>query len=115
MADNKAIHKFKSGDIFNGRYTLEKLIGVGGFADVWKALDNSTQMVVALKIYTNLDSDGIKDLSEEYTRMSTLNHTNILRADHFDSDGNIPYLVMKCWNLQIIRSNQLAKMQLKDV
>lgn len=95
MAESKAIHKFKSGDIFNERYTLEKLIGVGGFADVWKATDNSTRTTVALKIYTNLDSDGIKDLSEEYTRMSSLNHTNILRADHFDSDGNIPYLVMK--------------------
>lgn len=95
MADSKAIHKFKSGDVFNERYTLEKLIGVGGFADVWKAIDNSTKTVVALKIYTNLDNDGIKDLSDEYTRMSSLNHTNILRADHFDSDGNIPYLVMK--------------------
>jgi len=95
MAENKAIHKFKAGDIFNDRYTLEKLIGVGGFADVWKAVDNSTKTTVALKIYTNIDSDGIKDMSDEYARMSTLNHTNILKADHFDNDGNIPYLVMK--------------------
>lgn len=95
MADNKAIHKFKSGDIFDDRYTLEKLIGVGGFADVWKAVDNTTHSTVALKIYTNLDDDGINDLSEEYTRMQNLNHTNILKADHFDRDGNIPYLVMK--------------------
>ena len=95
MADNKAIHKFKSGDIFDDRYTLEKLIGVGGFADVWKAVDNTTHSTVALKIYTNLDDDGINDLSEEYTRMQNINHTNILKADHFDRDGNIPYLVMK--------------------
>ena len=95
MADNKAIHKFKSGDIFDDRYTLEKLIGVGGFADVWKAVDNTTHSIVALKIYTNLDDDGINDLSEEYTRMQNLNHTNSLKADHFDRDGNIPYLVMK--------------------
>ena len=72
MADNKAIHKFKSGDIFDDRYTLEKLIGVGGFADVWKAVDNTTHSTVALKIYTNLDDDGINDLSEEYTRMQNL-------------------------------------------
>ena len=95
MADNTAIHKFKSVDIFDDRYTLEKLIGVGGFADVWKAVDNTTHSIVALKIYTNLDDDGINDLSEEYTRMQNLNHTNILKADHFDRDGNIPYLVMK--------------------
>lgn len=95
MADNKSIHKFKAGDVFHERYTLEKLIGVGGFADVWKAIDTKTNTVVTLKIYTNLDEDGINDLSEEYTRMQGLNHTNILKAEHFDSWGNIPYLVMK--------------------
>lgn len=95
MADNKSIHKFKAGDVFHERYVLEKLIGVGGFADVWKATDNRTKAVVALKIYTNLDEDGINDLSDEYTRMQSLNHTNILKAEHFDSWGNIPYLVMK--------------------
>ena len=95
MADNKSIHKFKAGDVFHERYTLEKLIGVGGFADVWKAVDSKTKTIVALKIYTNLDEDGINDLSEEYTRMQGLNHTNILKAEHFDSWGNIPYLVMK--------------------
>lgn len=95
MADNKSIHKFKAGDVFHDRYVLEKLIGVGGFADVWRATDSKTKTVVALKIYTNLDEDGINDLSEEYTRMQSLNHTNILKAEHFDSWGNIPYLVMK--------------------
>lgn len=95
MADNKSIHKFKQGDVFHDRYILEKLIGVGGFADVWKATDNKTGSTVALKIYTNLDEDGITGLSEEYTRMASLNHTNILKAEHFDSWGNIPYLVMK--------------------
>lgn len=95
MPDNSAIHKFKAGDKFHDRYTLEKLIGVGGFADVWRAFDETTRSTVALKIYTNLDDDGINDLSDEYTRMQNLNHTNILKADHFDRWGNIPYLVMK--------------------
>lgn len=95
MADNRSIHKFKHGDEFHERYILDRLIGSGGFADVWKAKDQSTNSIVALKIYTNLDEDGIKDLSEEYVRMKELNHTNILRAEHFDTWGNIPYLVMK--------------------
>ena len=95
MADNKAIHKFKAGDIFDERYTLERLMGSGGFADVWKAKDKDTNTSVALKIYTNLDDDGINDLAQEYTRMQNLSHTNILKADHFARWGNIPYLVMK--------------------
>lgn len=95
MADHLSIHKFKAGDIFHERYTLEKLIGVGGFADVWKAEDTITHTSIALKIYTNLDDDGINDLSEEYSRMQSLSHTNILKADHFDRWGTIPYLTMK--------------------
>lgn len=95
MSENNAIHKFKAGDKFHDRYLLEKLVGVGGFADVWKAVDETAHTTVALKIYTNLDEDGFNDLSEEYTRMQSLNHTNILRADYFDRWGNIPYLVMK--------------------
>lgn len=95
MANNKQIHKFKAGDVFDERYTLERLMGSGGFADVWKAKDKDTNSSIALKIYTNLDDDGINDLAAEYTRMQNLNHTNILKADHFARWGNIPYLVMK--------------------
>ena len=89
------IHQFKSGDLFNGRYQLEKLVGVGGFADVWKALDTDTNTTIALKIYTRLDDDGIDELSAEYKRMRNINHPNLLRADHFDRWDNIPYLEMK--------------------
>lgn len=95
MAEKKAIHKFKAGDVFDERYILEKLMGSGGFADVWKAKDKDTNSSIALKIYTNLDDDGINDLASEYTRMQNLNHTNILKADYFARWGNIPYLVMK--------------------
>ena len=41
------IHQFKSGDLFNERYQLEKLVGVGGFADVWKAYDKDTNTTIA--------------------------------------------------------------------
>ena len=60
------IHQFKSGDLFNERYQLEKLVGVGGFADVWKAHDKDTNTTIALKIYTRLDDDGINELSAVY-------------------------------------------------
>lgn len=95
MSKRSTIHNFQPGDTFHERYTLERVIGSGGFADVWKATDNITHTVIALKIYTNLDDDGIKDLSEEYSQMQGINHTNILKANHFDRWGQLPYLVMK--------------------
>jgi len=91
------IHQFKAGDVFNERYILEKLIGVGGFADVWKATDTYSKKnsTIALKIYTRLDEDGINTLAEEYDRMKNISHPNLLKADHFDRWENIPYLEMK--------------------
>lgn len=86
MSEKKAIHKFKAGDVFDERYILEKLMGSGGFADVWKAKDKDTNSSIALKIYTNLDDDGINDLASEYTRMQNLNHTNIKKLAHIRMD-----------------------------
>jgi len=91
------IHQFQAGDVFHERYILEKLIGIGGFADVWKATDTYAKKnaTIALKIYTRLDEDGINTLAEEYDRMKNISHPNLLKADHFDRWENIPYLEMK--------------------
>ena len=107
------IHQFKSGDLFNERYQLEKLVGVGGFADVWKAHDKVTNTTTALKIYTRLDDDGINELSEEYKRMQNISHPNLLRADHFDRWDNIPYLEMKfCSGGSLDKKKQLLSLEI---
>ena len=108
MSENNAIHKFKAGDKFHDRYLLEKLVGVGGFADVWKAVDETTHTTVALKIYTNLDEDGFNDLSEEYTRMQSLN-----RLEPADAHQNrqVPDLRPATDQSQTIRARAEARAQ----
>ena len=49
MSEKKAIHKFKAGDVFDERYILEKLMGSGGFADVWKAKDKRYKFIHRIK------------------------------------------------------------------
>lgn len=91
----KAIHSFNEGDIFDNRYRLVKRAGSGGFADVWKAEDTlRNDKVVALKIYTRLDEEGIKAMSEEYDETEDIRHPNLLTGNHFAAMGNIPYLEM---------------------
>lgn len=90
-----SIHtNLKPGDMF-GRYRLESFLGAGGFAVVWKAYDTKTNIVVALKIFSSLDTQSINDLAAEYSAVHELSHPSIVRADYFDSIDNIPYLVMK--------------------
>lgn len=83
--------------IFHERYQLTQLLGAGAFSEVWKALDQKTGTVVALKIYApdkGIDQDGIELFAEEYRNTNELAHPNILRTNHFDVCGNSPYLVL---------------------
>ncbi len=91
----KRIHSFEAGTLFNNRYKLIQQVGVGGFAEVWRAFDNFTQTELAIKIYANLDQEGLSQLSAEYAKVSQLSHPNLLRAEHFDVWCNTPYLTMK--------------------
>jgi serine/threonine protein kinase len=84
--------------IFAGRYKLVQLLGIGGYSEVWKAIDNMAgEMPVALKIFApgkGLDSTGIKVFSSEYSLVFNLSHTGLLQAKHYDIWEGSPYLVM---------------------
>ncbi len=92
--ETRHIYNFSEGDKFHEHYRLLAHVGSGGFADVWRAKDELVDTVVALKIYTHLDNEGINDLAKEYKRMQGIHHPNLLTGNHFDANGNIPYLEM---------------------
>ena len=81
----------------NNRYCLEKLLGRGGFSEVWLAQDNLTHQQIALKVYvpgTGLDDEGLQTFSEEFARVSNLHHQNLLTSQHVDAWKGMPYLTM---------------------
>ncbi|MFZ4401312.1 MAG: protein kinase domain-containing protein [Bacteroidales bacterium] len=83
---------------FASRYLLIQKIGVGGYSEVWKAIDTKAgNLEVALKIFApekGLDSKGIEVFSKEYSLVFNLNHKNLLIPKHFDEYEGSPYLVM---------------------
>ena len=85
--------------VFANRYLLKKLIGVGGYSQVWLAEDiKAGNMEVAIKIYApekGLDSDGIETFGKEFTLVFNLNHAHLLRPMHYDVSEDSPYLVMQ--------------------
>ena len=79
------------------RYYLEKLLGRGGFSEVWLAKDAITDLELVLKVYapgTGMDEDGLQTFSKELARVYNLNHPNLLRPQHVDSWQGMPYLLM---------------------
>lgn len=82
---------------FAGRYKLLKLLGRGGFSEVWLATDEWTKLDVAVKVYApgqGMDEDGLKDFCKELSNVYNLNHTNLLKPQHVDTREGMPYLVM---------------------
>ena len=83
--------------LFADRYQLIRLLGRGGFSEVWLAEDRLTGLKVAIKVYapgTGLDSDGMSVFSKELSLVYNLHHTNLLKPQHFDQCNNRPYLVL---------------------
>ena len=83
--------------LFADRYRLLRLLGRGGFSEVWLAFDEKTGLRVAVKVYapgSGLDEDGVRLFTEELSIVYNLNHSNLLKPHHFDECGGCPYLVL---------------------
>lgn len=89
--------KLQENTIFANRYELKRLIGRGGFAEVWLATDSMTHMPVALKVYApgnGMDEDGLGEFCAEMANVHHLHHSNLLKPSHLDIWGNMPYMTM---------------------
>jgi len=83
--------------LFDKRYQLVRLLGRGGFSEVWLAKDSYTKLDIAIKVYApgqGMDSDGLADFSAELAGVYNLNHTNLLKPAHVDAWEGMPYLIM---------------------
>jgi hypothetical protein len=89
--------QLKENELFANRYLLERLLGRGGFAEVWLVTDKLTALKVALKIYApgaGMDDLGVKVFSTEFSIVFNLNHNNLLKPSYFDTFDQMPYLVL---------------------
>jgi beta-lactam-binding protein with PASTA domain len=79
------------GELFDGRYRLERRIGAGGMADVYLAQDETLNRRVAIKIladrYTQ-DDGFVERFRREATAAAGLNHPNIVSIyDRGEAEG----------------------------
>ncbi|MGQ9554239.1 MAG: protein kinase domain-containing protein [Anaerolineae bacterium] len=86
-----------SGQILRERYQIQHLIGRGGMADVYLALDLRRQVVVALKLLREdlaEDPDFVRRFQREAEALARLDHPNVVRFYSFERQGNAAFIVM---------------------
>lgn len=86
------------GLVFDDRYRIERVIGIGGMAIVFKATDLLMRRVVAVKILKDEiseDEQSVKRFENESRAVSMLSHQNIVNVYDVSIRENIKYIVME--------------------
>jgi len=78
-----------------GNYHLDRLLGHGGFADVYLGTHVYLNTQAAIKLlHTQLDNEGIEEFRNESLTIAHLIHPHVVRVLDFDVEDNKPFLVM---------------------
>lgn len=86
------------GQVFDRRYKINKIIGIGGMAVVFEAHDmlmNRTVAVKMLKEEINNDAQSVKRFINESRAVAMLNHPNIVNIYDVSVKDDIKYIVME--------------------
>lgn len=87
------------GQVFNERYEIIQLLGVGGYATVYKALQTDVGRTVALKIYhasISEDEHFTERCKREAVALNALSHKNIVTVYHIGQTvDDVLFLVME--------------------
>jgi serine/threonine protein kinase len=85
------------GRLLDGRYRLGTLLGVGGVAEVYRALDERLDRGVAVKLFRGDVADQLHRHEDEMRTLAGLNHPSLVTVFDAGTDEMTqrPYLVME--------------------
>jgi eukaryotic-like serine/threonine-protein kinase len=86
------------GTLLNGRYRLEARIGTGGMSTVYRALDETLERQVAIKLMNReiaSDSDQLERFRREARAVAQLSHPHIVGVIDAGEDHGRPYIVFE--------------------
>ena len=86
------------GRTISGRYLVQAIVGTGGMAVVYRALDQKTGKVVAIKVLRpeyESDVEFVRRFSREAEAASKVSHENIVNMLDVGTDGDLRYIVME--------------------
>ena len=95
------------GDVLRHRYKVVGVLGQGGMATVFEAVDEyrvdlpTTSQRLAVKVLhtaVTQREELLSELQREFQHLQLLSHPNIVRVHEFDRDGDIAFFTMEFLN-----------------
>ena len=83
------------GFVLAGRYTIERKIGEGGMAAVYRARDVELDELVALKAFQSDDPQLVARFRQEVTLSRQLAHPNVIRLHDLGAHGRVRFMTME--------------------
>ena len=86
------------GAVLDGRYKIEKIIGIGGMAVVYKAHDMLMNRPVAVKMLKDEiagDEESVKRFVNESKAVAMMSHRNIVSIYDVSVRDDVKYIVME--------------------
>jgi len=81
-----------------GKYQIKQVLGRGGMAEVYRALNPDLNQDVAIKVlhpHVTESENAIQRFRREAQAIAGLSHPNIMRVFDFQTDANLSYMVME--------------------
>ncbi len=109
------------GTVLEERYRIEKILGKGGFGEVYKAFDLNLKRTVAVKILSSVEiENSFKDrFYREAESLARMNHPNIVTIFDRGDYNHRPYLVMEFVDgptlHQMVMNTSLNLNQIRDI
>ena len=86
------------GWLVSGRYRIEAVVGTGGMAVVYRALDTFENRIVAIKVLRpeyESDMEFVRRFSREAEAAAKMSHENIVNLLDVGIDGDMRYIVLE--------------------
>ena len=96
-----------TGVVIDERYEVERLLGRGGMAEVFQALDLTTEAPVALKLLRDVEPRSVRRFQDELGVLGRLFHPGVVGLRASGTHDGAPYLV-----LELIEGPSLADLLL---
>src|SRR5579864_4725210 len=91
-----------------GDYEVQKLLGVGGMGEVYRARDLRLKRDVAIKVlpsFVSSDHGRLRRFEQEAQALAALNHPNILAVYQMGTYEGTPYLVSELLEGETLREH----------